>query len=117
VNDARPLPTGTPDTPEAMEARMRATRAAIRGHVAAAAVQARERTRGWPLWLIGSAAVAGLAIGLAGRSRPAPAPVRATASASSAARAAFIAGWAMRLAPLARRLAPLARSWLRRHGG
>ena len=92
------------DTPEAIEARMRATRAALGADLDRAAHALRERTRHWPLWLVGSVAAAGLALGLA-RGRP---PAAAQAPASVAPRAATgpalvaLAGWAMRVAPLVR---------------
>jgi len=91
-----------PDTPEALESRMRATRNALRAHVDLAAHGFAERTRPWPLWLVGSAALAGLAIGLARGPRGTQAAPAGTPRASKAAGLSVIAlaGWAVRVAPL-----------------
>jgi len=94
-----------PDTPEAIESRMRATRAALRAHVDLATQGFAERTRAWPSWLVGSAALAGLALGLArGARRTAATPMRDASSTKKAAGLglAALAGWAWRVAPLVR---------------
>ena len=93
-----------PDTPEAIESRMRATRSSLRAHADLAAHGFAERTRRWPMWLAGSAALAGLALGLGRGSRGTPAaPARATPSAKAAGLSfAALAGWALRIAPLVR---------------
>jgi hypothetical protein len=89
-----------PDTPEALEARMRATRARMRAHLVIARHAAVERTRSWPFWLVGAVAAAGLAIGLSGRASRAPA--RTVAKAAPPVTLAALAGWALRVAPYAR---------------
>lgn len=95
-----------PDTPEALETRMRATRNAMRARLALASHGLAQRTRQWPLWLLGSVALAGLGLGLA-RSASRAAPVaarRAAAAPPASARLATILGLGLRFAPLARRL-------------